>query len=87
MCKKILTKLLYCQAIIDNTINMKNLQSELEFNSFNSFQINGLSNITDSNISNDLNSVAIRDNLSNNILTNPICFSATVHHQTKLLNS
>ena len=42
-------------------------------------------NITDNNISNAPYSVAIGDNISNNISTNPICFIATVHHQTKLL--
>ena len=42
-------------------------------------------NITDSNVTNVPNSIAIRDNVSNNISTNPICFITTVHHQTKLL--
>ena len=77
--------MLYCQPVIDNQKSMKNLQSELTFNSFNGCQSHGLINIKDSNISNDPNSFAIRDNVSNNISTNPICFTIIVHYQTKLL--
>ena len=70
--------------------NLENLQSKLTFNSFNDCENNDLSNTTnnntiDNNISNAPYSVAIGDNLSNNISKNPICFTATVHHQTKLL--
>ena len=54
---KILTKLLYFQSIIHNTMKNKYLQSELEFNSFNGCQNNGLSNITDSNITNALRTI------------------------------
>ena len=64
---------------------MKFLQSELEFNSFNGCQINGLSNMKDNNITNDPNSIATIDNLSNNISNNLICFTAIVYYQTKLL--
>ena len=77
--------MLYCQPIINNTKNLKNLQSKLIFNSFSDCEDNDLSNSNDSNITNDSNSVAIRDNISNNISKNPMCFTATVHHQTKLL--
>ena len=59
--------MLYCHPIIDNTKILKNLQSKLIFNSFNDCEDNDLSNSNDSNITNDSNSVAIRDNISNNI--------------------
>ena len=79
-------KYLYCQPIIDNIINIKfKIRIKIQF--FNCCQINGLSNITDSNITNNENSIAISNNVSNNISTNQICFTATVHHQTKLLKN
>ena len=43
--------------------------------------------MADNNDTNDPNSIAIRDNLSNNISNNPICLTATVHHETKLLKT
>ena len=81
--------MLYCQPIINNTKTLKNLQSKLTFNSFNEYDNNDLSNTTDNNktennISNAPYSVAIGDNLSNNISKNPICFTATAYHQIKL---
>ena len=66
-CTKILTKMLYCQPIINNTKTSKNLQSKLTYNSFSDCEDNNLSNSNDNNITNDSNSVAIRDNISINI--------------------
>ena len=72
--------MLYCQSIINSTKTFKNLQSELIFNSFNNCEDNDLSNWNDSNITNNSNSVAIRDKISNNISKNLMCFTATGHH-------